>query len=126
MDVGGILLVKGRIGDFEIRNWVDVLDEMFCIGKYYIVLNTTFGRVGICIDDFENDNICGFDLRYFDLEFGCGKWLWISGKRVGICYGRGLWKSGVNISGRWLGEIFRWVSGSDVPERLVGDGMVRG
>ena len=32
-------------------------EKKICVGKHYVVLNTTFGRVRIGDGNFENDNI---------------------------------------------------------------------
>lgn len=39
------------------------------------------GELGLCANDYKG----GFGLLVGDLGLGCGEWLWISGKRVGIC-----------------------------------------
>lgn len=45
-----------RSGEF----WIWGREKVICIGKHYVVLNTTFGGVGICDGNFENDNIFEF------------------------------------------------------------------
>ena len=43
---------------------------------------------------FVNDNVDGIYYGIDDWGFGLWRRVWISGKRVGICLGMRLWKSG--------------------------------
>ena len=88
--MGGVGGVERRVLGWEL-NWV------FYPGKHYVVLNTTLSGGRICCYSIANDNIWGFGCGFDDWGLRVWKGLWKGEKTVGICWGCGLWKSGVRF-----------------------------
>jgi hypothetical protein len=93
MDLMRVLLGESEVLGFnsEIRMVIDLAEK--CVGKVCLCKPFRKSEVIWRGSISENRISIGFGCGFGDLDFGCGKVLWISGYMVGICWGVGLWKS---------------------------------
>lgn len=99
MDLARVLLGEDWVLGFnsEIRMGIDLAEK--CIGKLCLCKLFRKSEVVWRGSISENRISIGFGFGLVDLDFSCGKGLWISENMVGICWGVGLWKSDGHFGG---------------------------